>query len=138
MGRRVIIMGITDEKFKHLNGARGVAVAYTSGLGTPSCRYSIKLDVQHSEDKKSIKKLSEAKFVQILALKLSDENEPDNEEKEEDERRTRRRLTKEKKRGERRQKSKEIQEHKDVIRFLRGKRGLLALSKEKHHQESRK
>ena len=138
VGRRVIIMGIIDEKVKHLNGARGVAVAYTSGLGTPSCRYSIKLDVHHSEDNKSIKKLCESKYVQILALKLADESEPDNEEKEEDERRRRRRLRKEKKRGASRQKHKEIREHKDMIRFLHGKRGLLALSKEKDHQESRK
>ena len=106
----------------------------------PVVRYTFlslyKLDVHHSEDNKSI--TPESKYVQILALKLSDESEPDNEEKEEDERRRRRRLRKEKKRGESRQKHKEIQEHKDMIRFLHGKRGLLALSKEKDHQESRK
>lgn len=123
-----MIVGMSAEH-EHLNGMKGRAIAVTVGRGSPSCRYSVKLDSQATtpvEVSDLVTKKASQQHLQVLALKLQDLEEPEDELPEEGNSARQRRLKKEAKRAKRRAVRKKKKEEEEIIHLVRGVRGLSA------------
>ena len=134
LGRRVVIVGMSAEH-EHLNGLKGRAVAVTVGRGSPGCRYSVKLDSQTTtpvEMSDLVTKKAPQQHLQVLALKLEDQEEPEDELPEEEEEARQRRLKKEARRAARKAERKKKKHEEEITRLVRGVRGLRSLSPEGH------
>jgi hypothetical protein len=129
LGRRVVITEMTGEH-EYLNGLKGIAVSCNVGRGTPLCRYSVKIDSADTLPKTAAKgalverPLPSSKPIQILALKLVDNDEPDDELPEEEKEARAARLEKEEMRRRRKERKQKERNNAKIIRMVRGVRGL--------------
>ena len=115
---------------EYLNGLKGIAVSCNVGRGTPLCRYSVKIDSADTLPKTAAKgalverPLPSSKPIQILALKLVDNDEPDDELPEEEKEARAARLEKEEMRRRRKERKQKERNNAKIIRMVRGVRGL--------------